>query len=183
MDVLLILIVLVAAAILVLRPRITVRTGRMTPDTAPVSGFCARPLLNGLEMRTYLILNRWVETRQTDLHVSAQAAMGEFIGHPDFEEYRRVNTKRVDFALFDSTGRVRAVVEADGRGHFGVNAADARRAEERDTLKNQVLAQAKIPLIRLTHGMSNGDIYKALDTGLTAFVDPEIDTPRLRAAR
>lgn len=96
------------------------------PDTAPVAGFRKRPLLNTLEMSVYLSLCRWAETRDTDLHVSAQVAMGEFIGHHDYQQFWRINTKRVDFALFESTGSVNAVVECDGRGHWSKTVTEVR---------------------------------------------------------
>lgn len=148
-------------------------TRPMVSDVAPVAGFTRRPLLNALEMRTYLLLDRWVRERETDLHVSAQVSMGEFLAHPDPEEYRRINTKRVDFALFDSAGKVCAVIEADGRGHWGTSAHSAKRARERDLLKDRATSAAKIPLIRFSTGMSNSQLRDALDCALVDHMPPE----------
>lgn len=154
----------------------------MVPDTAPVAGFRKRPLLNTLEMSVYLSLCRWAETRDTDLHVSAQVAMGEFIGHQDYQQFRRINTKRVDFALFESTGSVKAVVEYDGRGHWGKTANEAQQAQDRDQLKNQVLREAGIPLIRLTERMGPRDIMKEMDLALVEYM-PDAKAEELVAAR
>ena len=154
----------------------------MVPDTAPVAGFRKRPLLNTLEMSVYLSLCRWAETRDTDLHVSAQVAMGEFIGHQDYQQFRRINTKRVDFALFESTGLVKAVVEYDGRGHWGKTANEAQQAQDRDQLKNQVLREAGIPLIRLTERMGPRDIMKEMDLALVEYM-PDAKAEELVAAR
>lgn len=160
-------------------------TGTVEPmvrDTAPVAGFRKRPLLNTLEMSVYLSLCRWAETRDTDLHVSAQVAMGEFIGHQDYQQFRRINTKRVDFALFESTGSVKAVVEYDGRGHWGKTANEAQQAQDRDQLKNQVLREAGIPLIRLTERMGPRDIMKEMDLALVEYM-PDAKAEELVAAR
>lgn len=154
----------------------------MVPDTAPVAGFRKRPLLNTLEMSVYLSLCRWAETRDTDLHVSAQVAMGEFISHQDYQQFRRINTKRVDFALFESTGSVKAVVEYDGRGHWGKTANEAQQAQDRDQLKNQVLREAGIPLIRLTERMGPRDIMKEMDLALVEYM-PDAKAEELVAAR
>lgn len=154
----------------------------MVPGTAPVAGFRKRPLLNTLEMSVYLSLCRWAETRDTDLHVSAQVAMGEFIGHQDYQQFRRINTKRVDFALFESTGSVKAVVEYDGRGHWGKTANEAQQAQDRDQLKNQVLREAGIPLIRLTERMGPRDIMKEMDLALVEYM-PDAKAEELVAAR
>lgn len=154
----------------------------MVPDTAPVAGFGKRPLLNSLEMSVFLSLCRWAETRDTDLHVSAQVAMGEFIGHQDYQQFRRINTKRVDFVLFESTGSVKAVVECDGKGHWGRTPIDAQQAQQRDQLKNQVLREAGIPLIRVTHRMGPRDIQKELDLALVEYM-PDEKAEALIAAR
>lgn len=173
-----IIFALIAATIafVVLKGLLSSGEGRvplMIPDTAPVAGYTRRTLLNALEMRTYVVLNRWVEERGTDLHVSAQVSMGEFLAHPEREEYRRINTKRVDFVLFDSAGEVHAVIEADGRGHWGTSPQSAQRTKERDDLKDRALAAAKIPLIRLVTGISNRELKDALDYALADHMPPE----------
>lgn len=139
---------------------------RMIPDAAPAEGFSRRALLNASEMRLHAAIGCYIETARPDLHLSCQVCLGEFLSHPDWQQYRRINTKRADFVLFDGTGRVHAVVEFDGAGHWGNSERSRKAAIDRDQLKNAALSSAGIPVLRITPSYSNAQIRAALDSTL-----------------
>lgn len=64
----------------------------------------------------------------------AQVSLGEFLASEDAEDYRCINSKRVDFALMDAECRVRHALEYQGSGHHQGSAA-AHDAVKREALR------------------------------------------------
>lgn len=111
------------------------------------SGFEVVPLLNGEEARLLPVLERAAARAGPGFRVMAQVSLGEVIrplpGPRQREALAAINAKRLDFAVFDAAGRLRAAVEYHGGGHW------RNHATLRDAAKREALARAGVPLIEL----------------------------------
>lgn len=123
----------------------------------------SRPLLNHSEIKVWRHLDQWRSQKAPALQISTQVAYGEFLGTTRDDHYRAINTKRADFTLWDKDGHVRAVIEFDGKGHWGDTDDDAQRASHADQIKNRALSSAAIPLLRVAAGYSVSELHSSLD--------------------
>lgn len=123
----------------------------------------SRPLLNHSEIKVWRHLDQWRSQKAPALQISTQVAYGEFLGTTRDDHYRAINTKRADFTLWDKDGHVRAVIEFDGKGHWGDTDDDAQRASHADQIKNRALSSAGIPLLRVAAGYSVSELHSSLD--------------------
>ena len=103
-------------------------------------------LLNSEEARLLPILERVAREVGQGHRVMAQTSLGEVIrpvaGSPD-EAYAAINSKRLDFALFDRRGLIVCAVEYQGTGHWQEQAA------MRDGIKREALRKAGVRVVEV----------------------------------
>jgi hypothetical protein len=115
----------------------------------------------------------WDLLRRTDLgqaHVFAKVRLEDVVEVKAGDERarqigrNRIKSRHIDFLLTDAASRPILAVEVDGGSHR------TARAAEGDELKNQVLARAGVPLVRLRVGedwaavLANGHWSRRTDT-------------------
>ena len=108
-------------------------------------------LLNREEVPILYLLEKLSRELNCGLRVMAQTSLGEII-RPKRESgttdqcdlaYRAINSKRVDFAVFDKSGRVILVVEYQGSGHY------RQTSFMRDAVKREALRKAGVAFIEI----------------------------------
>lgn len=109
------------------------------------------PLLNREEYRVYSVLERTVGERRDGYRLMAQTSLGEIIrpkpvsGSRDDRDlaFRSINSKRLDFAIFDRSGRLAVAIEYQGSGHYHA------KSFIRDAVKKEALRKAGVPLLEV----------------------------------
>jgi hypothetical protein len=113
--------------------------------------FETQPLLNKSETPLLYLLERVASEVGGGFRVMAQTSLGEIIrprpaggAKGDLAEaYRAVNSKRLDFTIFNKVGKLVLGVEYQGQGHYGQNAF------MRDAIKREVLRRAGVPMLEV----------------------------------
>lgn len=166
---------LVSAA---LRPT-RARAGRMRPGLVPTPWRGPRHMhdpadqmkvVSQVDFRTVRLLNRseyqllpLLESIARDLRaghrVMAQTSLGEIIepaGVTDRQlrsaAHASINSKRLDFAIFDSAGYLALAIEYQGQGHY------APTAFMRDAVKREALRKAGVPFLEVPAMFRPADI-------------------------
>lgn len=103
-------------------------------------------IMNQTELQLFKILNRDVPAGWS---VMCQVSYGSFLRNKSYKRYMSINSKRADFVLLDQDLKVIAVVEYQGKGHFGYSRDSRARAEKSDAVKRRALREAAIKLIEL----------------------------------
>lgn len=129
--------------------------------TQPV--FSARPLLNKSEGRLFWIL---VQAVPRDWRVMTQVSYGEFLSCASGRKFFSINAKRADFVLCDREFDPVAVIEYQGRGHFGKSRRSRADANRRDRQKRRALKEAGIPMIEVPAEFSAQTVAVALSEAL-----------------
>lgn len=111
-------------------------------------------VLNKKEEQVYWNLMDYCN--QKSYKVFAQVSLGEILSSPG-EEYRYINSKRVDFCISDRNFYPVAVVEYQGSGHHN------ETSEERDIVKREAVEKAGITYISLNVGREN-DVEEELQS-------------------
>lgn len=117
------------------------RTAEISVDqlkTVMDAQFKTKALLNKSEAQVFSALDRLVIARNPHWQVMAQVSLGEFLSSEDADAFRAINSKRVDFALMDTTANVRHTLEYQGSGHHQGTAA------ARDAVKKEALRKAGV---------------------------------------
>lgn len=104
------------------------------------------PLLNREEARLLPLLESCARQTKKGHRVMAQTSMGEIIRpkHGGISEdqqraaFASINSKRLDFAIFDRFGRLALAIENQGSGHYQA------KSFMRDAVKREVLRKAGI---------------------------------------
>ena len=105
------------------------------------------PLLNREEARLLPLLESCVRQVKSGHRVMAQTSLGEIIRpkHSGLTQdqqraaYVSINSKRLDFAIFDRFGRLTIAIEYQGSGHYQA------KSFMRDAVKREVLRKAGVP--------------------------------------
>lgn len=124
------------------------------------SSFERKPLLNREEAKILPLLERMVRESGKGYRVMAQTSLGEVIRprpHDNFEAFGAINSKRLDFAIFDSRGLIVCAIEYQGTGHYQAGAAF------RDTVKREALRKAGVRLIELHPGFAETRLAEEVD--------------------
>lgn len=103
-------------------------------------------VLNRKEEQVYWNLMDYCN--QKNYKLFAQVSLGEILSSSG-EEYRYINSKRVDFCITDKSFYPIAVVEYQGSGHHN------ETSEERDSVKREAVEKAGISYISLNVGREN----------------------------
>ena len=105
--------------------------------------FKKKRLLNRSEEEVYRRLEAYCDER--NLKVFAQVSLGEILS-ADSENYRFINSKRVDFCITNSNLMPVAVVEYQGSGHKNTTST------ERDAIKREATEIAQMHYIEIHVG-------------------------------
>ena len=111
------------------------------------SGFERKPLLNREEARWLPVLERAAREAGRGFRVMAQVSLGEVIRpseRGDDEAQAAINSKRLDFGIFDARGLILCAVEHQGSGHY------RKGSVLRDAVKREALRKAGVRVIE-TH--------------------------------
>ena len=132
--------------------------------------FETTPLLNREEARLLPILEAAVRDFGQGHRLMAQTSLGEILrprngsGTQDQlrDAYASINSKRLDFAIFDRRGHLSAAIEYQGSGHFG-----AQNAFMRDAVKREALRKAGVPYIEIANDFDAADVRNRIEHILT----------------
>ena len=123
--------------------------------------FEGRPLMNQTELRLFKMLRAELPAGWS---VMCQVSYGAFLRNKSYKRYMSINSKRADFVVLDADMNIVAVIEYQGKGHFG-NSRDSRaRAENSDTVKRQALREAGIALIEVPAKLDRESVTGMIQT-------------------
>ncbi|OUS06867.1 hypothetical protein A9Q96_08885 [Rhodobacterales bacterium 52_120_T64] len=116
-------------------------------------GFTTQKLLNKEEYPVLLMLENVAKSIAPELRVMAQTSLGEIIttkkdGASKQDRYfafRSINSKRLDFAVFDKTGNLVLAVEYQGSGHYRAKSF-IRDAVKREVIRKAGVAYLEVPV-------------------------------------
>ena len=121
------------------------------------SGFERKPLLNREEALVLPMLEDIVQDLDQGHRVMAQTSLGEVIrpkGHDSYDAFAAINSKRLDFAIFDRRGLIVCAVEYQGSGHYQGSAA------LRDTVKREALRKAGVRMLEVYPDFSAAELQR-----------------------
>lgn len=121
-------------------------------------------LLNREEARLLPLLEAATRSTEAGHRVMAQTSMGEILrpsGTSGSKSERAaafasINSKRLDFAVFDRSGTLVCAVEYQGSGHY------QGTAYMRDAVKREVLRRAGVPLLEVPAKYNSAEVKSAL---------------------
>lgn len=113
--------------------------------------FEVQPLLNAEELPVLRLLEAEANGLDAGFRVMAQTSMGEILrpapgsASADARQlaYRAINSKRLDFAVFDPDGSLVLAVEYQGSGHYH------RTSFMRDAVKREVVRKAGVAFLEI----------------------------------
>ena len=108
--------------------------------------FERKQLLNREEARVLPVLDEVVQELDQGHRVMAQTSLGEVIrpkGRDTYAAFAAINSKRLDFAIFDRRGLIACAIEYQGTGHYQQGAAS------RDAVKREALEKAGVPMLEV----------------------------------
>ncbi|MDP3959311.1 MAG: DUF2726 domain-containing protein [Pseudorhodobacter sp.] len=133
-------------------------------DAIAAVEFEVSPLLNHEEARLLPVLEAVVRDVGNGHRVMAQTSLGEIIrpknasASPTLRNaaYASINSKRLDFAVFDRFGKLVAAVEYQGSGHYQKNAF------LRDAVKREALRKAGVPYVEVQGSFAPDEVRARL---------------------
>ncbi len=145
-------------------PQDDLRDPRNQLDAIGKVGFETAQLLNKEEARLLPLLESAVRAAERGHRVMAQTSMGEILrpakGSGSQAQRRAafasINSKRLDFAVFDRAGTLVCAIEYQGSGHY------QGTAYMRDAVKKEVLRRAGVPLIEVPEKFDRAEVGTAL---------------------
>ncbi len=123
--------------------------------------FERRPLMNQTELRLFKMLRGELPAGWS---VMCQVSYGALLRNKSTKRYMSINSKRADFVLLDADLSVAAVVEYQGKGHFGNSRHSRIRAENSDAVKRQALRETGIALIELPAKFDRETVARMIKT-------------------
>ncbi len=129
-------------------------------EAIAVVAFETVPLLNKEEARLLYTLEETVKALGPGYRLMAQTSLGEIIQpvgkHGTSEDRRRafasINSKRIDFGLFNRYGRLVIAVEYQGSGHY------QQRTFMRDAVKREAIRKAGVPYLEIPKDFVRGKV-------------------------
>jgi len=154
---------LIPVAGALLHPRSMVNPHDQMDAIAAVE-FEVSPLLNHEEARLLPVLEAAVRDVGNGHRVMAQTSLGEIIrpkgtsASPTLRNaaHASINSKRLDFAVFDRLGKLVAAVEYQGSGHYQNNAF------LRDAVKREALRKAGVPYVEVQGSFAPDEVRARL---------------------
>ncbi|SUO95430.1 DUF2726 domain-containing protein [Suttonella ornithocola] len=111
-------------------------------------GYCRQKLLNETEKAAYQALLNMRQNKA--LQIFAQVSLGEILSHQDYQRYRDIMSKRVDFLITDKAFLPLFAIEIHGTGHYL-----SHNAKKRDEIKQLALNSAGIQYIAIEVNRNN----------------------------
>ncbi len=147
-------------------------------------GFERRRLLNREEVPVLRLLEQTVREANAGYRVMAQTSLGEIIrpkpnSGTDEElqlAFRSINSKRLDFAIFDRFGQLVVAVEYQGSGHYH------ETSFMRDAVKQEALRKAGVEVIAIQEGFRATEVLPRLRRALGIQIASEIEARQLLAS-
>jgi hypothetical protein len=121
------------------------------------SGFQKKPLLNREEARVLPVLEQVVSELDQGYRVMAQTSLGEVIRPKDrnsYDAFAAINSKRLDFAIFDNRGLIACAIEYQGSGHY------QQGSTLRDTVKREALRKAGVRMLEVYPDFSSAELQR-----------------------
>jgi hypothetical protein len=130
--------------------------------------FEKRKLLNREEVPVLRLLEQIAREAGAGFRVMAQTSLGEIIrpkpGSGTEQElqsaFRSINSKRIDFGIFDRFGRLVVAVEYQGSGHYH------QTSFMRDAVKQEALRKAGVHFIAIENGFGASEVLPRLRRAL-----------------
>ena len=129
--------------------------------------FTSKAILNKTERRLFDLLVRAVRDLRPDARVLAQVSYGEFLRSKNRKAFWSINARRADFLIVDAEFAPLAVVEYQGRGHFGSSRRAARAARQGDRIKARACRSAGIDWIEIPARFTVAEVRQLLQQALT----------------
>ena len=129
--------------------------------------FTSKAVLNKTERRLFDMLVRVVRDMRPDARVLAQVSYGEFLRSKNKKAFWSINARRADFLIVDAEFAPLAVVEYQGRGHFGSSRRAARAARQGDRIKARACRSAGIEWIEIPERFTVAEVQQLLQQALT----------------
>lgn len=131
-------------------------------------GFETRRLLNREEVPVLRLLERTVREANAGYRVMAQTSLGEIIRpkpNSGTEEelqlaFRSINSKRIDFGIFDRFGQLVVAVEYQGSGHYH------ETSFMRDAVKQEALRKAGVQVMAIEERFQAAEVLPRLRRAL-----------------
>ena len=141
-----------------------VRDPKQQMEAIALVDFEITPLLNREEARLLPLLESCVRQIRKGHRVMAQTSMGEIIRpkHVGVSEdqqraaYASINSKRLDFAIFDKFGRLVVAIEYQGSGHYQA------KSFMRDAVKREVLRKAGVRYMEVPQDFIHDDLTRQI---------------------
>jgi hypothetical protein len=129
-------------------------------EAIAIVAFETVPLLNREEARLLYTLEEAVKSLGAGYRLMAQTSLGEIIQpvgtHGSREDRRRafasINSKRIDFCIFNRYGRLVIAIEYQGSGHY------QERAFMRDAVKREAIRKAGVPYFEIPRDFIRGKV-------------------------
>lgn len=114
-------------------------------------GFETVPLMNREEFGVFRVLEKVMAEQRGGFRLMAQTSLGEVIrprhtqGSNEDRDlaFRSINSKRLDFAIFDRSGRLALAIEYQGSGHYH------EKSFMRDAVKKEALRKAGVTFLEV----------------------------------
>jgi hypothetical protein len=128
--------------------------------------FETQRMLNASEAKLLPVIEGALARYGRGHRVMAQTSLGELLrprpqrGRKDLTEaaHAAINSKRLDFAIIDRSGRLVAAIEYQGSGHYG------QTAFMRDAVKREVCRKAGVAFLEVKKGMRPSELDHMLNT-------------------
>ncbi len=133
--------------------------------------FETQPLLNKSEARLLPLLESLTRAHGDGHRLMAQVSLGEILRpkpnsaphHMLDAAYRSINSKRLDFAIFNRFGHLVAAIEYQGHGHHSHD-----RTFLRDAVKREALRKAGVPYVEVPAEFTTEGVTLQIRTALTS---------------
>jgi hypothetical protein len=143
--------------------------------------FERRRLLNREEVPVLRLLEQTAREANAGFRVMAQTSLGEIIRpkpNSGTEEelqlaFRSINSKRIDFGIFDRFGQLVVAVEYQGSGHY------RETSFMRDAVKQEALRKAGVQVLAIHEGFQAPEVLPRLRRALGMPTSPEIGGRKL----
>lgn len=116
--------------------------------------------LNRSEIRLYFEIRKHLRNGHLLL---AQCSYGEILAHRQKSKYMTINSKRADMVIVDVRFQPIAIIEYQGRGHYGSTIMSWLSTKKRDKTKRRAAAEAGIKFVEVFPNDGSQEIRKLVE--------------------
>lgn len=113
------------------------------------SRFERKPLLNHSEKRLFFQVSKVLSRFQKGYFVYPQVSYGEFLTSRNSTRFFTINARRADMVIVDKNFLPVAIIEFQGRGHWGHSRRSSLASKRGDKLKKMAARSARLPFIEV----------------------------------